>query len=321
MGHLLRVQSNSLTENYLPILLRYTIVINVGIVGLDTSHPEAFAEYLQSAENANVAAVWDGGDVRSGDYAESFCDRFDATLYGDSTKLTDAVDAAMVLTANWDSHARLVVPFLKADVPTFVDKPLAGRLRDVEAIAEAVGDTPLFGGSAIPFHPALDALPVGVADRTLFCAGYNDPFYYGVHLADTARRLAGSDWSSVALVSDPGVTVAVEFENGTRAELRLDGSQEDSTFAFLDVEDETRTASIDSDATSRERMYGQFLDAFLDAVRGDRDDSRRILDGARLLLAIHAALDADDVVTPESDSLRQFHADGDAFLADYAPYY
>jgi hypothetical protein len=296
-------------------------VIDVGIVGLDSSHSEAFAEYLQSTENATVAAVWDTGDVRTADYAETFCDRFDATFYDDWSELLDTVDAAMILTVNWDSHARLAVPFLEADIPTFIDKPIAGRLRDIEAITEAVGGAPLFGGSAVPFHPSLDALPVDRSDRTLFCAGYNDPFYYGVHLADTVRYLAGTDWSSVVPASGPGTVVNIYFENESRAELRLDGPQENSAFAFLDVGDKTRTRRVDGDANSHEKMYGQFLDAFLDSARGGRDDSRRVLDGARLLLAVHAAVDNGDLVTPDSDGLREFHADGGAFLADYAPYY
>lgn len=296
-------------------------MIDVGIVGLDTSHPEAFAEKLHRMEVANVKAVWDGGDVRTEDYAESFSEQFGATLYDDPHNLIDVVDAAMILTVNWDTHADLAIPFLETDVPTFIDKPLAGCLRDVRRIAESTGNTPIFGGSSVPYHPSLGDFPTAESDRTLYCAGYNDPFYYGVHLVNTVRRFVGADWTSAAPASGPGTVADIEFENGTRATIRFDGSQEDSAYAILDVSDQTRTIRIDGNADAHEKMYDRFIDAFLEVVRGDRDESDRLVDGARLLLAIHAAFESDQVVTPESEKLRNFHADGEAFLADYAPYY
>lgn len=295
-------------------------MIDVGLVGLDSSHPEAFAEQIANTEGATVACVWDGGAVRSPEYSTSFCDRYDATLYDDVHDVVDEVDAAMVLTVNWDTHRRLAIPFLERGVPTLVDKPVAGRLDDVEAIADAANGTPLFGGSAIPFHPSLAEFPRGAAGRTLYCAGYNDPFYYGVHLTDALRRFVDADWTAAEPRSGPGVVVDVRFENGTRATLRLDGPQDDPAFGFLDVGDRTRTTRIGNDGSSYTEMYGRYLDAFLETVRGDRDDSGLIVDGARLLLAVNAALETGDVVGRESDALEAFHADGEAFLSEYAPY-
>jgi hypothetical protein len=295
-------------------------VIQVGIVGLDTSHPAAFADYLSDRDDATVAAVWDGGAVRSADYRDSFREQYDAVVYDDVRVMVDAVDAAMVLTVNWDTHRRLAVPFLEAGVPTFVDKPIAGRFDDVAAIAAAAADTPLSGGSAIPFHLAVASFPVDWPHRTLYCVGYDDPFYYGSHLVDTVRLLAGSDWQAVDPTSGPEGTVDLTFENGTTATVRLDGPSEDATFGILDVSDRTRACTIEGD-DGYETMYGRFLNRFLATARGDGDDSDRLLDGANLLLAISVALDGGRRVAPGDEALGRIHVDGDRFLDDYSPYY
>jgi len=291
--------------------------LRIGVLGLDTSHAETFADELAESESAAVSAVWDGGDVRDREYVSSFCERYDAVEYDEPAAMVDAVDAAMVLTVDWDTHADLAVPFLEADVPTFVDKVVAGRVADVEAIAEAAGDTPVFGGSSIPFHPGVERLPRGTDGRTMYAAGYNDPFYYGVHIVDSARAVAGAPWTKVRPVDGPGIRVEVTFENDACALLQFDGETEDPAFGFLDVADETRTAHApvgDRYGAMRE----SFFDAFVASARGERDDGDRVLDAATLQLAVHAALDAGEPVTPGSDALASYHADGAAYATAYA---
>lgn len=296
-------------------------MLDIGILGLGTSHPAAFADILADDDRATVSTVWDNGDVRDGDYAKEFCERFGSRRVNDPLEMLDTVDAVMVLTANWDDHRRLAVPFLDAGVATLIDKPLVGRVADIDAIADAANGTPLFGGSAVPFHPSITALPIDYPGRTLYGAGYNDPFYYGVHFTSTARLLAGTDWVSVSPHDGPGTVVTITFANDTVATLRLDGPEEPAAFGILDVSDRTRTVLIHDGEEPLQRMYTAFLDGFLAAVRGERDDRDRIVDAGHLILAVQAALTRDRVVTPDAAALGETHIDGEAFLADYMPYY
>ena len=295
-------------------------MFEIGLIGLDTSHPEAFARLLDAHDDATVSAVWDGGAVRESAYVDDFCAEYGARRYDDPTAMVDDVDAAMVLTVDWNTHRPLAVPFLEADVPTFIDKPIAGCHEDVDAIATAAGDTPLFGGSAIPFHPRLTEFPPDRVDRTIYCAGYNDPFYYGVHLTDTVCMLANDSWTTVEPRAGPGTVVGIEFTSGSYATLQLDGPDDDAAFGILDVRDRTRTARIGADPDEYRQMYARFIDAFVETLRGERDDSNRIIEGATLLLAVQSALDADEPVTPTHDTLSTVFVDGEEFLADYAPY-
>lgn len=297
-------------------------MVAIGILGLDTSHAEAFARVVDGIEDASVAAVWDGGDVRGDGYAREFADRYEASLYDDPHGLVGEVDGAMVLTVDWDTHATLAVPFLEAGVPTLVDKPLAGQLSDLSTLAAAADGTPLLGGSAVPHHPTLAELSTELADHpggALYGVGCNHPFYYGAHLVDVVRSVVDADWHAVAPAEDPGATVDVVFADDTYATLRMDGPDPSGGGQYhLLSTDPARSVTIAFDEASLRAVYESYVGAFLDAVRnGDEGPNERVLDAGRLLLAVHAALDSGQVVTPDSDDLDEFHADGRGFLDEY----
>lgn len=296
-------------------------MIEVGVLGLDTSHPESFAEIISETEDATVSAVWDAGDVREETYVRSFCEEHGAQRYDDLDAMVNDVDAAMVLTVDWETHVPLAERFLEAGVPTLVDKPLAGRKAEIDRLEAATAETPLFGGSAVPFHPSFDRLPHDGEERTLFAAGYNDYFYYRVHLSDTARLLADAAWESVEPTTGRGTTVRVTFADGTQAMLRYDGGPENDAFGVLDVADRTRTAEVLSGEDAFAELYDPYLGAFLDTARGNRDDTDRVLDSAALALAVETALDNECRITPESRAFAEFRIEAEPFVADYSPYY
>ncbi|WP_157972475.1 Gfo/Idh/MocA family protein [Saliphagus sp. LR7] len=291
--------------------------LRIGVLGLDTSHAETFAEEFTSIDDATVSAVWDGGAVQDETYLQEFCETYDARAYDDPSAMLGDLDAVTVLTVDWDTHRELAVPFLEAGVPTFVDKVVAGTVDDLAALDDAASEASLFGGSSIPFHPTLEACPRGTAGRTLYAASYNDPFYYGVHAVDSVRSIADAPWARVTPQPGPGIEVEVTFENNVRADIRFDGNTDQPAFGFLDVADRTRTARI-TVGDGYEAMREAFFEAFLSVVRGERDDTDRILDAATLQLAIHAAIEADESVTPGDEALRAYHADGAAYANAYA---
>ncbi|WP_435156425.1 Gfo/Idh/MocA family protein [Haladaptatus sp. DFWS20] len=296
-------------------------MIDVGLVGLDTSHAEAFASTLSDFGDMELNGIWDGGSVREQAYVEDFCDTYNTCRYEDLDQMVDRVDAAMVLTVNWETHRPIAIRFLEEGVPTLVDKPLAGNRKDVDAIAEATEHAPLFGGSAVPFHPDFDDIPRGEDDRTMFAAGYNDFFYYRVHLTDTLRLLADADWADVTPTAKPGTTVDIRFTNETHATLRFDGNSVGGSFSILDVGDRTRTIEIPAKKEALREMYGPYLETFRNVVYGERDTTDRILDSAGLLLAIETALAKGQTVRPNDDAIDDLHVDGVAFLDQYDPYY
>lgn len=298
-------------------------MLDIGLLALDTSHPERFADILTTEFDARVAAVWDGGDVRDEAYVSDFCETYGATRYATPDEMVHAVDAAMVLSVNWDYHRLLSVPFLGAGVPTLIDKPIAGTASDVAAIERAAreGGAPLFGGSAVPFHPSLDPLRRDEASRTTWSVGYNNPFYYGAHIVDTVRRLTGDDWATVEPASAHENTFTVTFLDGSVATLKFDGRTEDPGFGFLDIATEMRTVTIESTPDALDQMYRPFLEGFIETARGERDDREQLIDSATLLLGVQAALETGDCVRSGDEAIGNVDVDGDSFTEAYEPYY
>ena len=295
----------------------------LGLLGLDTSHGEMFANRLAEREDVDLAYVWDGGVTRDDAYTEDFCQTHGATRTERPVDMPDDVDGALILTVDWDQHVPLARPFLEADVPVLIDKPIVGSTAHLKALRSAIAESEatIFGGSAVPFYDLLAALPTGVANRSIFAAGYNDPFYYGVHLTDTLRRLAGADWSLVRPQRVGGDGASVEFDNGAAGVIRLDGPSADGTFAFLDVADRTRTITIPSDAGAFEDMYDRYLSGFIETIAGDRDDASLLLDAAGLLLGLTRAREQDSPICAADGGITSFSKSADPFVADYSPYY
>jgi hypothetical protein len=294
---------------------------DIGIVGLDTSHADAFAGVLDNMDGVTVSGVWDDNDVRDDEYIESFCAEYHARRYEDLNDLSAAVDAVMVLTVDWESHVPFATTFLDDGLPTMVDKPVTGSLAEVSALGRAATNARLFGGSAVPFHSSFSDFERGGTDRTLYAAGYNDFFYYRAHLTDTVRLLADADWSRVTPGDEPGTTVDVGFENGTHATLRFDGSPEDGTFSVLDVGEKTNSVSIEGNQDALTEMYIPFMESFRAVIDGERDDTTRLLDSATLLLAVELAIEIEAEVTPDSEHLATVSVDSSDFLSEYDPYY
>lgn len=132
-------------------------MVSLGIVGLDSSYPESFAQRLEATGIADLDAVWDGGDVRDDAYVDAFCERHGATRYDDIESMAAVVDGVMILTVDWDTHLPLSRLFFDAGVAVLIDKPIAGRLADVEALEELARGGRLFGGS---MHPTRLRLPI-----------------------------------------------------------------------------------------------------------------------------------------------------------------
>lgn len=299
-------------------------MINIGILGLDTSHSSEFAAILERSNQTAITAVWDGADVHDPNYCKQFCTKYDATQYDHPADMLNAVDGVIVSTVDWTTHCDLAEPFLRSGTPVLIDKPIAGSMTDVRSLLDAarIGDAPLFGGSAVAFHPRIHEIETRAQNRTVFCVGYDHPFYYGPHLVDTLRSIVDTAWTSITVNGAPGASVDVSFDDGSFATLQFNGADADRTFGFLVSDDHhTNTVAIESNEDELQRMYQSFLDAFLECIRTGEDSRERLIDAATLLLGTQAALQTGETITPDCSTLSEFAIDGSEFLSEYQPYY
>ena len=146
--------------------------VSVGIIGLDTSHSVAFAKALHAAQTETSYRVthaypYGSLDIESSvhripDYIEemkamgvSITDSIDAML--------EAVDVVLLETNDGRRHLEQAELVFKAGKRVFIDKPLAGSLKDAEKIfdlSEKYG-VPTFSASALRFSPSTVAVQEG----------------------------------------------------------------------------------------------------------------------------------------------------------------
>lgn len=151
--------------------------LKLGMLGLGFSHPFAFARLLrdnalqpapgkpEAWRQARFAYIWD--DNREA--AEAFGAEFGATVASSPDEiLHGGVDAVLIEVHNGD-RAEYATPFLRAGIPTFIDKPLCTSPEDVRLILDTARqhNTPLFSTSSVRYHPAVPAIRQAIQDGTL----------------------------------------------------------------------------------------------------------------------------------------------------------
>ncbi|MCT4472220.1 Gfo/Idh/MocA family oxidoreductase [Bosea sp. SSUT22] len=116
-----------------------------------------FAADLGLLPQARIAAV----HSRSQDKAQAFADRLSATAYDDETAfLADPAVAAVYIATPNHLHAAQALKVIAAGKPVLIEKPIALKSGDVEAIAQASRERGVFAMEALwsRFLPAVRAV-------------------------------------------------------------------------------------------------------------------------------------------------------------------
>ncbi len=136
----------------------------IGMVGLGLSHPYTFAQVLRDL-GAQPAYVWDPDPAKVADFA--------AQYGADPCESPEAIAAmqpdGVLVCGVASDHLAHALPFLRAGVPTFIDRPLAVDRGDLVAIIQAAdqGRTPWFSTSILRYAAAFDPLREALANESL----------------------------------------------------------------------------------------------------------------------------------------------------------
>jgi hypothetical protein len=247
-------------------------MIRIGLVDLDTSHPGAFTPILNKVEDVRVTALWDGQDVYPPGYDLQFAQEHGIEYVCSSlSELVDKVDAAMIHGVDWDKHIEKAIPFLEAGKPILIDKPIVGRIRDVNRILElqAKYKSSIFGGSSLRFADEVEELNRMKADfgeiYLATASGPGDIFAYGIHTTEMAQGFLGSGVETVEFLGERKAELyKITYENGFILLLQLLAPYHEWSFS-LNTETGLQVRKIDST-----RIYPPFLRQFLRVVRGER---------------------------------------------------
>jgi hypothetical protein len=136
--------------------------------------------------------------------------------------LIGLVDAVLIETQDGGDHLEQAMPFIRAGVPLFVDKPLATSTADARQIVEAARARGIAFGSSSALRYSLEVQDVHrrrdelgpVVGADAFSVAVLHPrnpglFHYGVHAVETLYGLMGIGCQSVRCIWDEGTEVVV----------------------------------------------------------------------------------------------------------------
>jgi hypothetical protein len=204
----------------------------IGIIGLDTSHSVAFTQLINGAKpgdelaSCRVVAAYPPGsaDIKSSvervpKYREQL-EQQGIEMVDSIDQLLQRVDGVLLETNDGRPHLEQLRAVLKAKKPVFIDKPIAGSLRDAVAIfaeAKAAG-VPVFSASSLRFAPSAQEVRHGAIGHVVGCDTYSpcpiepthpDLFWYGIHGVETLFTVMGPGCHSVVRTSSDGTDVVV----------------------------------------------------------------------------------------------------------------
>jgi hypothetical protein len=207
--------------------------LRIGIIGTDTSHATAFTRLFNDPNDKNhvpggrVVAAFKGGspDIESSwsrvdRYAEELQTKYGVKIVDSIEALCREVDVVLLESVDGRPHLAQARPVLRARKPMFVDKPVAGSLRDVFEIYRLAraNNVPVFSSSAYRFYDSMRALQVAKTGRIRGAVSYGpcytephhpDFFWYGIHATEALFTVMGRGIQTVARTTTADTDVAV----------------------------------------------------------------------------------------------------------------
>jgi len=214
--------------------------LRLGMIGLDTSHVIAFTKILNDPQakehvaGGKVVAAFAGGspDIESSasrldGYTRQLREQFGVQIVPTIEELCAKVDAVLLESVDGRPHLAQARPVIAAHKPLFIDKPVAGSLRDAVEIYRLAREAkvPVFSSSSYRFYPSLiDLKKTDVGEvRSVISYGpahlephHPDLFWYGVHPTEALFTLLGRGCETVVRTTTPDTDVITGTWSGGR---------------------------------------------------------------------------------------------------------
>jgi hypothetical protein len=200
--------------------------IRLGMIGLDTSHSVEFTRRLNDSAYANfvpgahvVAAVRSGSpDMKKESmdrvpgYAKEMQERFGVKLVDALEEMLPQIDGLMIENVDGRPHLKEAMAAIKAGKPIWVDKPVAGTLRDALEMYRMAEEShvPIFSSSSLRYYPNLQQMvhtEIG-GIRGAATTGpsplephHPDLFWYGIHPTEALFTIMGEGCRSVSCIA------------------------------------------------------------------------------------------------------------------------
>ena len=142
--------------------------------------------------------------------------------------LMPLIDGVLCVTREGSKHLKEATPFLKAGIPTFVDKPLSTRLADARKIVELAKRhrTPLMSCSSLRYATEIMQLQKRMSKlgrlRAGTVTGMGETVFYGIHAAEMLVTVFGRGIDFVINIGPKGHDLStVQYRDGKSVSLQI----------------------------------------------------------------------------------------------------
>ena len=214
--------------------------LRIGIIGLDTSHVTAFTKLINDVKSKDhvpggkVIVAFKGGsaDIESSinrveEYTRQLQTNYGVKIVSTIEELCQQVDVVLLESVDGRPHLEQARPVIKAGKPLFIDKPVAGSLRDAVEIYKLAREAkvPVFTSSSYRYYESLVAVQkTNVGDiRAVISWGpahlephHPDLFWYGIHPTEALFTILGPGCESVSRTTTDHTDVITGLWSGGR---------------------------------------------------------------------------------------------------------
>jgi predicted dehydrogenase len=206
--------------------------LRIGMIGLDTSHCVEFTRRLNDPKNKNhveggkIVAAFRGGSEdmpidsmkRIPPYAKELEEKWGVKMYDSIEALVKDVDVVMIESIDGRKHLEQALPVMKSGKRVFIDKPVAGSLRDALQIYAAAKqyNVPVYSGSSLRYYPNLQQMKqTNVGElKGAYSVGpahlekhHPDLYWYGIHPTEALYTIMGTGCETVVCTATPDTHV------------------------------------------------------------------------------------------------------------------
>jgi hypothetical protein len=214
--------------------------LRIGVIGLDTFHATQLTGFFNDPAGAGhvpggrVVVAFRGGSPdlefsrgRLPEVTRQMTEKFGVKLVDSIEELATQVDAILIESVDGRPHLEQFRRTLSSGRPVFIDKPLAGSLRDAVEIVRLArrSGTPCFSSSALrysPNSPMQQPEKLGTV-RSAFAYGpadiephHPDLFWYGIHAVEALYGAMGPGCVSVVRTHSDATDIVTGLWNDGR---------------------------------------------------------------------------------------------------------
>ena len=198
-------------------------VMKLGMIGLDTSHVPAFADYINNPQNntgCKVVAAFKGGSPdfpmsanRIDKFTEDLKAKHGVELVDTIEALCEKVDGILLMSVDPRPHLKEAKAVIAAGKPLFIDKPMAADTGDVMEIFRLAKEKNVgcWSSSGLRLSPNIAGLKNNEqVGQVLGCAAFGscsyqegipELYWYGIHGAEIIYSLMGTGCKTVTRAS------------------------------------------------------------------------------------------------------------------------